>query len=184
MYNIKKIMRETGSEHLRGDLHCHTRISDGSMGPEQLIEHAARVGLDCVAITDHDSMAGVEAASARAKALGLTLIPGIEVSTYDYKHSRKAHLLCYCPRNPAPLLEFCAATLKARNDASIKMIGKIASRYPIDPDAVKAYASGSGVIYKQHILMALMDRGYSLSVFGELFRELFSSKTGWARHAF
>ena len=166
---------------MRADLHCHTRVSDGSMTPEDLVDYAARIGLDCLAVTDHDTMAGVETARARAEIYGVKLIPGLEVSAYDYPHHKKVHLLCYAPRRPEPLLELCAETLRARTEASVRIIRKAAARYPLDLKTVQKYAAGSGAIYKQHIMKALAEMGYSLSVFGDLFRELFSSPDGWAR---
>jgi predicted metal-dependent phosphoesterase TrpH len=166
---------------LRADLHCHTKVSDGSMEPLDLIDYAARIGLDCIAVTDHDSMAGIAPAQARAKHHGIRFIPGIEVSTYDHKHGKKVHLLCYMPVSPESLLSFCGETLAKRNETSFAIIEKVATKYPVDLETVKKYSCGSGAIYKQHIALALMDMGICLSVFGELYRELFSEKTGWAR---
>ena len=166
---------------MRADLHCHTRVSDGSMTPEDLVDYAARIGLDCLAVTDHDSMAGVEAARERAEIYGVKLIPGLEVSAYDFQNHKKVHLLCYGPRRPKPLLELCAETLRARSEASVRIIRMVAARYPLDLKTVQKYAAGSGAIYKQHIVKALAEMGYTLSVFGDLFRELFSARGGWAR---
>jgi len=165
---------------MKGDLHCHTKISDGSMLPEDVVEYAARIGLDCLAITDHDTMAGVAIATVRAENYGIHIIPGMEVSTFDYKHNKKVHILCYNPSHPQMLMELCDNTLKLRREAAIKMINKVAKKYPVDIKTVKKYALGSTAIYKQHIAMALTDMGYSLAIFDELYWDLFSSKKGWA----
>jgi len=77
-------------------------------------------------------------------------------------------------------LNSAAELSTARTEASLQIIKKITSKYPIDFMTVKKYSSGSAAIYKQHISLALSDMGYSLSVFGELYHDLFSSKTGWA----
>ncbi|MDR3645218.1 MAG: PHP domain-containing protein [Clostridia bacterium] len=166
---------------MRADLHCHTKVSDGSMTPGDLIDYAARIGLDCIAVTDHDSMAGTEPAQARAKHHGIRFIPGIEVSTYDYEHGKKAHLQCYAPVRPGPLLSFCGEMLVRRNAAALEIIEKVAAKYPVDLETVKKCACGSAAVYKQHVAIALMNMGYSVSVFGALYSELFSTKTGWAR---
>lgn len=166
---------------MKGDLHCHTKISDGSLKPEALVDLAARSKLPCIALTDHDTMNGVKAAAERAKEKSITFIPGIEVSTYDYKHEKKVHILCYNPQKTDALLELCGETLRRRTKASLEMIEKVSTRYPIDLETVKIYAKGSAAIYKQHIVLALMDMGFSLSVFGDLYTSLFSSKKGWAR---
>ena len=61
------------------DLHAHSTASDGSLSPTQLIELAAERGLAAIALTDHDTIAGVGEAAERAKALGLRFIPGVEI---------------------------------------------------------------------------------------------------------
>lgn len=163
-----------------GDLHCHTRISDGSMSPEDLVGYAKRLGLGTIAVTDHDCMCGVDEAARRGKELGVRVIPGMEVSAYDFKRAKKVHLLCYLPVKKEALLSYCAHTLALRHAASLKIIDILSERYPIDAETVRKYQSGSGTIYKQHIMTALMDMGYTMSAFGKLYNELFSTKTGWA----
>jgi len=166
---------------LTGDLHCHTKKSDGSLEPEALVNLAAKLSLSCIAITDHDTMDGIASAQKEAARVGLRLLPGIEVSSFDYRQGKKVHILCYLPQKPQPLLDFCNETLLRRNKATLEMIEKVSTRYPIDIETVRKYADGCPALYKQHILLALMDMGYSMSVFGELYTSLFSSKAGgWA----
>jgi hypothetical protein len=62
------------------DLHTHSTVSDGSDPPERIAELAARAGCSALALTDHDSLAGLPAARRTAEALGITLVPGCEVS--------------------------------------------------------------------------------------------------------
>src|SRR5258708_35742326 len=83
------------------DLHSHTTASDGSDSPVQLVERAANLGLQALAITDHDTFAGYEGARNRAAELGLDLVCGIELST---KYEKKSvHLLGYFLHGePAP----------------------------------------------------------------------------------
>lgn len=166
---------------MRGDLHCHTTISDGSMTPEELVDYAARIELDCLAVTDHDSMAGLARARQRAKEKGVRLVPGIEVSTFDAAHGKKVHLLCYAPQKTDELTAMCNRTLQSRYEASASSIAKISKQYPIDLATIEHFSTDSPTIYKQHIAAALANMGYATSVFGDLFRELFSSKIGWAR---
>ncbi len=68
------------------DLHSHTDHSDGTFTPEELIAEAGRVGLKALAITDHDTFAGYDAAVPYARAAGLDLICGIELSTRYQRH--------------------------------------------------------------------------------------------------
>ena len=62
------------------DLHNHSTRSDGLLSPTQLIELAARTGVDAIALTDHDTTEGLEEAAAAARASGLAFVPGVEVS--------------------------------------------------------------------------------------------------------
>lgn len=173
--------RKFRGDKLTGDLHCHTKKSDGSVVPCEVVKLAARLGLSCIAITDHDTMDGVSEAQKQSEISGVKIIPGIEVSTYDYKHEKKVHILCYMPKKPQSLIEFCSETLRRRTKASLEMIEKVKTRYPVDLETVKKYAGGSTAVYKQHIALALMNMGYSLTVFGEFYASLFSSsKPGWA----
>lgn len=66
------------------DLHMHTNFSDGRPTPEILVKENAILGLDAIAITDHDTMASYEQAKTAAQRWGLQLIPGVEVTTHDY----------------------------------------------------------------------------------------------------
>jgi predicted metal-dependent phosphoesterase TrpH len=75
------------------DLHTHSNRSDGTDTPAELVENAAAAGLDVVAITDHDSTAGWQEAGEAATRVGITLVPGIEVSTL--LDGKSVHLLGY-----------------------------------------------------------------------------------------
>ena len=66
------------------DMHVHTTASDGTMRPEHVVSLAAMQGLKAIAITDHDTMDGIEEAGKAGELMGVTIIPGIELST-DYQ---------------------------------------------------------------------------------------------------
>lgn len=72
---------------MKVDLHVHTTASDGKIKPEEIIERAREKGLDCIAVTDHDTMDGYRKAKETVPDDGFLLIPGIEVST------EKGHIL-------------------------------------------------------------------------------------------
>ncbi|MCI6587472.1 MAG: PHP domain-containing protein, partial [Clostridiales bacterium] len=65
---------------MKADLHMHSTASDGVYAPDALMALAAGQGFTHVALTDHDSMAGIPAAREAAKRLGMQLIPGVELS--------------------------------------------------------------------------------------------------------
>jgi Predicted metal-dependent phosphoesterases (PHP family) len=79
----------------KADLHNHTTASDGTMSPAAVVARAKAAGLAAVAITDHDTMAGVEEALAEGKKLGIIVVPGVELSTVA--DGRDIHMLAYYP---------------------------------------------------------------------------------------
>lgn len=157
------------------DLHCHTRLSDGSLGIEDLIVLAQKSGVDTIAITDHDCLAGTVRGKIIGQRHGVNVIPGVEISAFDSKRNKKVHLLCYLSENPDRLEGLCRRNSLARRKASQLMVIKTAQRYPISPEFVLKCAAGSTNIYKQHILHALMECGYSTEIFGNMYDILFSS---------
>lgn len=87
---------------MRIDLHTHSRVSDGTQSPTELVRAAAAAGLDVIALTDHDITAGWEEAAVAARDAGVALVPGIEIST-RYRGSG-VHLLAYLPDPADPAL--------------------------------------------------------------------------------
>ena len=78
-----------------GDLHVHTTRSDGSYSPRRPSSWPRNAGLDYIGIVDHDTTEGLEEAVELGLRLGVAVVPGVEISAYDYKRRRKAHLLGY-----------------------------------------------------------------------------------------
>ena len=63
------------------DLHIHTNFSDGISSPEEVVRYAKKIGLDGIAITDHDTVKGMKKAEKLAKKLNIELVPGLEITT-------------------------------------------------------------------------------------------------------
>ena len=80
---------------MRADLHVHTNISDSSLSTEATLLLAKERGLTHVAITNHDTVMGLKEAIALGKMIGIEVIPGIEISAYDFNRHVKAHILGY-----------------------------------------------------------------------------------------
>ncbi len=160
------------------DLHCHTKISDGSLGIEELIGVAKRRGLTAIGITDHDSTAGASRGVIIGKRQDFQVIHGVELSTYDTQRGRKAHLLCYLADAPGRLEGICCRNIESRKAAAVQMMRKLLRYYPITPELVARCATGSLSVYKQHIMHALMDAGYTDSIFGPLYDKLFDPEEG------
>ncbi len=173
---FKPRMMEEMEKNMRADLHCHTMLSDGTLGIEEIIQVAKKSGVDTIAITDHDTLAGTVRAAIIGRRYGITVIPGVEFSCWDSKRERKVHLLCYMPDSPDRLEGLCRRINLARKRAGTIMMVQATSRFPVTADYIKKCGTGSTNIYKQHIMKALMDIGHADSIYGETFKELFVEK--------
>ena len=162
---------------MAADLHCHTKLSDGSVGIEDLIVIAQKSGIDTIAITDHDCLAGTVRGQVIGKRYGVNVIPGVELSAFDLEAGKKVHILSYLADAPNRLESVCKRTSVARKRAGQIMMLKVASRFPITSDFIINHASGSTNLYKQHIMHALMDAGYTDKIFGDLYYALFDESS-------
>ncbi len=144
------------------------------MGIEELIAVAKRRGLSAISVTDHDTTAAATRAVVIGRRQELTVIHGVEFSTFDTQRGRKAHILCYLCDTPDRLEGMCRRTNDSRKKAAMAMVRKVMRYYPITPDLIVKCATGSTNIYKQHIMHALMDAGYADSIYGELYDKLFA----------
>ncbi|MBQ3093627.1 MAG: PHP domain-containing protein [Clostridia bacterium] len=161
---------------MASDLHCHTKISDGSMGIEDLITMAKRRGINTLSVTDHDTTAGATRAVIIGKRQGMNIIHGVEFSTQDKERGTKAHLLCYLCDTPDRLEGLCRQTGDLRKAAANDMVRRVMRYYPITPEMVVGHAKGSTNFYKQHIMHALMDAGYADTIFGDTYEKLFGAE--------
>lgn len=160
-----------------GDLHCHTKLSDSSMGIDDLIVLAQKRGINTIAITDRDCQAGTIRGKIIGERRGITVIPGVEISCYDSARERNVEMLCYLSDSPDRLEGLCHRNIVARKKASQLMTLKIARKYPITPELVLKCATGSTAVFEQHIMHALMECGLTDKLYGDLYYELFSPES-------
>jgi predicted metal-dependent phosphoesterase TrpH len=142
---------------MRADLHSHSTASDGTDPPAEVMRRAAAAGLDVIALTDHDTVAGHREAAAALPA-GLTLLPGMELSCRLEGHS--VHLLAYLfdPANERLAGEM-AEIRESRLYRARAMVSKLAALgAPVSWDQVSEIAAG-GVVGRPHIARALVDAG-------------------------
>lgn len=163
---------------MRADLHCHTTLSDGSLGIEEVIAQAKRNRIDCLAITDHDNLASVSRAVVLGQRYGIRVLPAVEISAVDTARGKKVHILCYMPKKPDRLEGLCLRTCEARKQRGKSMALKVIEQYPIALENIVKYAAGGKAIYKCHIMHALMDYGYTTELYGEVYESLFNAKDG------
>lgn len=140
------------------DLHVHTTWSDGTFGPADLLELAARRGLSVVAVTDHDTTDGLPEAEAAAGPLGIELVPGVELSAI--LDGRSVHVLCYWMDRDHPKLQAELARLREdRFRRGERMVGKLQDLgYPVSFDRVREIAAGKNIV-RPHIAQALVEAG-------------------------
>lgn len=108
------------------DLHLHTNVSDGHLGPTALVHACAAAGLGVIAVTDHDTTAGWEEAARAARAAGIEFIPGVEITAV--LDDTDVHVLGYFASARAPLLErFLADQRQDRMRRVREMVGRLAA---------------------------------------------------------
>ncbi len=139
------------------DLHTHSTASDGSLSPEELVGYAKRKGAAAVALTDHDTIEGVEKALTAGEKEGLEVIPGLEISA-QYPGGTM-HILGYYIDPAEPNLNRELQQLQeARQERNPKIISKLQSLgISISFDQVKALAKGQ--IGRPHIAQVLFQSG-------------------------
>jgi predicted metal-dependent phosphoesterase TrpH len=145
------------------DLHTHTDQSDGTLSPRELVEEAARVGLQALAITDHDTFAGYDQAVELAARASIDLICGVELST-KYR-GRSVHLLAYFLKQ-APTREFrnWVATLEdSRHQRNRELAGKLRER-GVDITLEEVSRRAGKIVGRPHFAAAIVEKGYVSSV--------------------
>ncbi len=162
---------------MSGDLHCHTRLSDGSLGIEDIIVLAKKKGLETIAITDHDCLAGPVRGKIIGARHGVQVIPGVELSATHTRTEKNLHILCYLPDAPDMLEGLCKRNSLARKKASHYMMLQTAKRFPITTEFIMKCSAGSTNLYKKHIMQALVECGYADSFNGDLYNELFTKES-------
>ena len=140
------------------DLHTHTTASDGTMGPVELVRHAKACGLKAIAITDHDTLDGVEEALKEGGKEGIEVVPGVEISV-EFKP--EMHLLGYffgnTHKNIEPLLKLLRESRERRNPKIVNKLNELG--FSITMAEVEAEAKGN-VVGRPHIAKVLLDKGY------------------------
>lgn len=142
---------------VRIDLHTHTSASDGLLSPEALVKLAKENGVGVLAITDHDTTGGVDAAIRAGAREAVEVIPAVEINT-DVNES-EVHLLGYYVDHHLPWFQqFLGRLRDGRVDRAAKMVEKLnALGVPLDFARVQALAAGA--IGRPHVARALVDAG-------------------------
>lgn len=144
---------------LKADLHIHTTASDGLLSPQEVVEWASRKKLCAVAITDHDTIKGIQPAMEASSQYNIEVIPGIEFST-EYMDEEIHILGYYIDYKQDWLMAKLDEIYESRYNRAIKMIDKLSAMgMNISLEQVKELAEG-GTIGRPHIARALQENGY------------------------
>jgi 3',5'-nucleoside bisphosphate phosphatase len=156
------------------DLHLHTTASDGVRTPSDIVNYAKDKGLQAIAITDHDTIEGLEEGLTEGNRIGFEVIPGVEISA---EHSPGSmHLLGYFLDIHHPLLtgrlNYLQKARAERNPKIIENLNRLGVRISYE-EVVKA--SGGGQVGRPHFAQVLMEKGYVRS-FQEAFERFLGKK--------
>ena len=139
------------------DLHTHSTASDGTLPPERVVEAAKRCNLAAIALTDHDSIAGVAAARAAGDRLGIRIVAGCELSAFQDDH--EVHLLALHLTRIDALERRLLELRSLRHERAQKIVEKLnALGVEITIDEVLQQAKG-GAVGRPHVARALIARG-------------------------
>ena len=140
------------------DLHAHSSMSDGSYTPEALVDFALETGLGALALTDHDSLAGITRAAARARGTRLVLVPGVELEIAC--DTGEFHLLGLgLDGDLAALEETLARVRRDRQDRNVRLAARLSDGgIPVTMEELVAI-SGGGIVSRAHFARLLVRKG-------------------------
>ena len=146
------------------DLHTHSNCSDGTMTPRELVALAKELGLEGVALTDHNTVAGLEEFRSAGQELGIRTVPGVEFST-EYRE-KELHLLCLFPQEDhyGTIREKLAEALKRKERSNLDLVEALDSAgVHLDYAAIKA-GTPNGQVNRALIAAEMVRRDYCATV--------------------
>jgi predicted metal-dependent phosphoesterase TrpH len=162
------------------DLHTHSTVSDGTDRPERIPELAVEAGCSAVALTDHDSLAGIGRARRRADELGITFVPGCEVSCRPVGTGGMHVLVYFVEDDGSQLCEELARLRLDRKRRNIALADRLAALgVPITYDMVVAEAGGEEGVGRPHFASVMVTVGAVESIDDAFERYLTNNKPGF-----
>lgn len=144
------------------DLHTHTSASDGQYSPSEVVCMARNAGIDCLAITDHDTISGLQEAENAGQEYGITIVRGIELGA---KEDRHMHIvgLNFC-EEARELQSLCNKLKQSRDERKYRIVDFLKEKgIKISLDEVMELAGGE-VIARPHFAQVMLRHGYVSSI--------------------
>lgn len=158
-------MSSPGHSPRFADLHLHTRYSDGTFTPRELVQQAARLGFAAIAVTDHDTLDAIPEALEAGNELGIEIIPGVEITSRV--GSQELHMLAYLfgdswrDPNLGAVLNHATRVRRQRVEQFVSKLNELGVALTLDD----VYAcSDCGTVGRPHVAMALQKRGFVSSI--------------------
>ncbi len=144
------------------DLHTHTTYSDGELTPYELLSKAKEMGMEIIAVTDHDSIFGISDARIAAHEIGITMIPGIEISTEE---KEEVHILGLgIDENNIELQNRCREFIESRARRGQRIVDFLATKgIEVDLEEVREIA-GKAALVRPHFAAYLVKHGHVRSI--------------------
>lgn len=157
------------------DLHVHSDFSDSSRTVEEALYEAKKKKIELLSFVDHDTTETYPYAKDLARKFGITLIPGIEISAYDFSRKRKVHILGYKYSLKASHIKaLVTPLLKRRDENSRKQLELIrGASYEVPEEKLRTSRNSLKTLYKQHIVFAMTQMPYTSSIYQLTYRKLF-----------
>lgn len=163
---------------IRADFHTHSTASDGTLAPAELVLESARRGLSHIALTDHDTVAGLSEALAASHEHGVMVIPGVELSARVERG--ELHILGYgIDHRDNTLLERLEWLREQRRSRATRMVQQLAEAgITLDPGSLPEVGAGQS-IGRPHVARALVASGHASDVQDAFNRYLVEGKPGY-----
>jgi predicted metal-dependent phosphoesterase TrpH len=164
------------------DLHTHSTVSDGLLAPAALVERAVRRGVGALALTDHDETGGLEEAGHAARAAGITLVNGVEISVSWSGHTVHVVGLHVDPAQPA--LAAGLAKLREGRRYRAETIASELGKAGVEGGlaGARAYVTNPELVGRAHFARFLAERGYARDMQAVFRKYLTPGKPGYVPH--
>lgn len=161
------------------DLHTHTTASDGHLAPADLVREAWAAGIRVLAVTDHDTVAGLAEARRAAGEFGLTHVTGIEMTAVE--DGRDIHVLGYFFEETSPALVKCLSEQRDARRRRVRAMGARLAQHgvPVDVDRLLADAPAGRAVGRPALAAALVAAGHARAMHEAFDRWLAEGRPAW-----